>query len=113
MSRSRDALKVGAVVGACAVCCPALVLIPLGLLGGLGASATATTAVLGAPAWLVASLLLLTATLAAAGVRRRRGQRRAIVPMTAQGRLTLPPTEATGSLPGQTTPSHAADSVRP
>ena len=107
-----DALKVGAIVGACAVCCPPLVLIPLALLGGLGASATATTAMLGAPAWLVATLLLLTATVATAAVRRRLGQRRA-VHVTAQEQLTLPLAQDTGLLPEQTPPAHAAGSVRP
>lgn len=98
----QGALKVGAVVGACAVCCPALLLVPLGLLGGLGASATT---VLDAPAWLVACLLRLTSTVAAAAVRRRLGRRRAIAPVTAQGRLTLPLTETTGLLPDQPPPS--------
>lgn len=70
MSRRNDTLKVAAAVGACAVCCPPLVVVPLGLLGGLAGTATATTAVLGAPLWLVVALLLTTTTAVAVALRR-------------------------------------------
>ena len=71
MRRGKDLLRVGAALAACAVCCPPLVLVPLGLVGDLGAGATATTAVLGAPTWLVAVLFVLLAALLTELARRR------------------------------------------
>lgn len=100
MRRGKDLLRVGAALGACAVCCPPLVLVPLGLVGGLGAGATATTAVLGAPAWLVAVLFVLLAVLLTE-LARRRTRRGAHLPgaITARGPQMLAPRATSADAP--------------
>lgn len=88
MRRGKDLLRVGAALGACAVCCPPLVLVPLGLVAELGAGANA---VLGAPGWLVAVPLVLLAVLLTE-LARRRTRPRARLPgaVPARSRQLLP-----------------------
>lgn len=91
MRRGWGALKVGAAVGVCVVCCPPLLLVPLGLLGAGGAGVTATAATLGGPAWVLLTALLLTITVVAAGARKQRQRTRLVrAPVDAEGRMTLP-----------------------
>ena len=80
----------------CAVCCPPLVLVPLGLLSGRSAGVTATTATPGAPVSSVIGLVLLTVGALTVWARCRLARRRTSTGLAPGPRHALTLTDASG-----------------
>jgi membrane protein implicated in regulation of membrane protease activity len=84
--RARNALPVAAVVGACAVCCPPLVIGPLLLISVAGAAAVGiAVAVAAATPWWLLTALILVGLGATAGAVRALLARRAHRPQAEPG----------------------------